>query len=131
MDEDTLAEIAAQLRDRVREEDAEANAKWLTEQLPDPADWFRLNFVLAAAVPTSSWLKLTEWTRPRHDPRLVDEIAVERACHGEKVPLTRVEMVAAVHRLSKRGVGLTEIAERLNLPPRTVSRYRATRGRVA
>jgi hypothetical protein len=63
---DRLAEIALQLVDRVRDDNPEANARWLRAQLPDPADQFRLLFVLAAAVPTDRpWAHLTAWARHR------------------------------------------------------------------
>lgn len=65
MDIDQLAEIAAQLVARLRDEPADANARWLQARVPDPQDWFRLAFVLASAVPTDrTWLALTSWTRP-------------------------------------------------------------------
>ncbi|GGN99868.1 hypothetical protein GCM10010112_94030 [Actinoplanes lobatus] len=61
---DRLAQVAAQLAARVREYGAEANGTWLRHQLPDPADRWRLIFVLAAAVPIDRpWLDLTAWTR--------------------------------------------------------------------
>jgi hypothetical protein len=58
-----LARIAVQLAVRVRDEDPEANGRWLAGELPDPADWFRLAFVLGAAIPDDrSWKQLTAWT---------------------------------------------------------------------
>lgn len=64
-DADRLAEVAAQLAARLREFSAEDNARWLAFTLPNPNDWFRLNFALAAAVPIDrTWLQLTSWTRP-------------------------------------------------------------------
>ena len=72
-DADRLAEVAAQLAGRMREFSAEDNARWLAFTLPDPSDWFRLAFVLAAAVPTDrTWLQLTSWTRP-DSPELIAE----------------------------------------------------------
>jgi len=66
VDEDRLAQVAAQLAARVRDDDPEANLRWLHGQLPDPADREALNFVLAAAVPVHvPWLTLTAWTRLR------------------------------------------------------------------
>lgn len=60
---DQLAQVAAGLACRVRDESAEANAKWLADQLPEPGDWWELCFALAAAVPLDrSWLQLTSWT---------------------------------------------------------------------
>jgi hypothetical protein len=65
-DEDRLAGIALELAVRVRDETTEDNGAWLLAQLPNPADWFRLAFVLAAAVPIDkSWLRLTAWTVAR------------------------------------------------------------------
>jgi len=62
MSPDRLAEVAAQLSARVREDDPEANGRWLASVLPDSADWFRLAFVLAAAVPVDrTWTELTAW----------------------------------------------------------------------
>jgi hypothetical protein len=61
-----LAQIATMLAARIRDDDPQANAAWLAEHLPDPGDWFRLAFVLAAAVPDDrTWGELTAWTRPR------------------------------------------------------------------
>lgn len=60
---DELAAIAIELAERVRDVDAEANGRWLAAVLPDPGDWFRLAFVLAAAVPDDrSWRSLTAWS---------------------------------------------------------------------
>lgn len=59
---DDLAAIAVQLAMRVRDEHPEDNGRWLAKVLPDPADWFRLAFVLAAAVPDDQpWTRLTGW----------------------------------------------------------------------
>jgi hypothetical protein len=59
-----LAEIAVELIVRIRDDSPEDNGRWLTAHLPDPGDWFRLAFVLAAAVPDDrSWQQLTAWTR--------------------------------------------------------------------
>jgi len=62
MDTNRLTEIAAQLVARVREDDPEANGRWLAAVLREPGDWFRLAFVLAAAVPDDqTWTQLTAW----------------------------------------------------------------------
>jgi hypothetical protein len=58
-----LARIAVELASRVRDVDPEANGRWLAAVLPEPSDWFRLAFVLAAAIPDDrSWRQLTSWT---------------------------------------------------------------------
>lgn len=73
MDEHRLAEIAAQLAARVRDDDPDANARWLASVLPDPGDWFRLAFVLAAAVPDDrTWSQLVRWTQP-DSPEVIAE----------------------------------------------------------
>lgn len=57
-----LEQLAQQLAAGVRYDDVEANARWLRASLPDPQDWFRLCFVLAAAVPDdATWAQLTSW----------------------------------------------------------------------
>lgn len=62
MDVDRLEQLAQQLVARMRDDDPAANARWLSAELSDPCDWFRLCFVLAAAVPDDrTWLDLTEW----------------------------------------------------------------------
>ena len=72
-DLDDLAEIAAQLVARVRDEGTSDNARWLAAVLPDPADWFRLAFTLACAVPAEKpWLALTRWASP-DSPELIAE----------------------------------------------------------
>ena len=61
---DRLAEVAAELVVRVRDEGPADNAAWLSTALPNPADRDNLLYVLAAAVPDDrSWLALTAWTR--------------------------------------------------------------------
>ena len=56
------------------------------------------------------------------DPLYVDEIAVDRACAGEEVSLTRVELAAAVGRLWARGLCCGQIAHRLGRDYRIVRR---------
>lgn len=64
LDEDTLAAIAIQLVGRVRDDDPEANGRWLLSLCPEPEHWWQLCFVLAAAVPTDQpWRNLTAWAR--------------------------------------------------------------------
>ena len=64
---DELARIAVELATRVRDIDAERNGIWLAAVLPEPGDWFRLAFVLAAAIPDDRpWAHLTAWTRAGH-----------------------------------------------------------------
>ncbi len=59
---DRLAAVAAQFVARVRDEDPQANSRWLYATLPDPADREALLYVLAAAVPVDrSWRSLTAW----------------------------------------------------------------------
>jgi hypothetical protein len=56
----------------------------------------------------------------------VDEIAVEKACRGDRsVRLNGVEMAAAFAYLNAHGCSLRQIAERLGVTARTVSRWRS------
>ena len=59
------------------------------------------------------------------EPDLVDVIAVERACAGERLPLTEAELSAAIRRLRRSGWSRTAIAERLDVPERIVARETA------
>lgn len=62
MELDTLRSVAAQLVGRVHDDDPDRNGVWLGCMLPDPADWWRLCFVLAAHVPTDrSMTELAAW----------------------------------------------------------------------
>ncbi len=126
MNEDELASVAAQLVARVRDEIAEDNARWLADACPDPMDQYRLLFVLAAAVPDDlPWKQLTAWTRmPRVPAGTVDEIAIERACHGESVVLTPTERGLAIKKLIARGLTGVQVANRLGVHRRTVERWR-------
>jgi hypothetical protein len=85
---------------------------------------------------------VVEYGLPREittDPTYVDEIAVEQACRGERVPLTEADRVEAVRRLRRSGLGLKKIAARLHLPAALVtaivypssSPHAATQRRVA
>jgi hypothetical protein len=60
------------------------------------------------------------------DPGDVDEIAVERACSGDRsVSLTRHEVWAAVARLQRQGLDLGQIATRLHREATVVRRILA------
>jgi hypothetical protein len=54
----------------------------------------------------------------------IDVIAVERACRGDAVPLSRRELLAAVARLERQGLSAKEISRRLHRSSRTVQRCR-------
>lgn len=67
---DEIARIAIELAGRVRDVDADRNGIWLHAVLPDPGDWFRLCFALAAAIPDDRpWTQLTAWTLLTPDRR--------------------------------------------------------------
>ena len=55
----------------------------------------------------------------------IDEIAVEQACNGRRVNLTRAERLAAVATLTERGYSEKQISELLGRPARTVARDKA------
>lgn len=59
---DRLAEVAAQLVGRVRDDEPEANHRWLRSQV-QPDQYEALIVILAAAVPIDrTWSQLTSWT---------------------------------------------------------------------
>lgn len=83
MDANRLAEIAAQLATRVREDDPSANARWLNAVTSDEDRWALL-FVLAAAIPVDvPWSVLTGWATSR------DRIALDRRPHGTMAAVRR------------------------------------------
>jgi hypothetical protein len=55
----------------------------------------------------------------------LDDVAIERACAGDPVGLTSAERAEAVARLTAAGVSANEIARRLRVTGRTVTRRRA------
>lgn len=52
----------------------------------------------------------------------LDPVAVERACDGDQVRLTRAERTQAVRTLRQQGLSLNQIAQRLHIDQRQVSR---------
>ena len=54
-----------------------------------------------------------------------DDVAVERACAGDRVPLRPLERREAVRRLTAAGMSAEQIADRLGTTARTVQRRRA------
>jgi hypothetical protein len=58
---------------------------------------------------------------------LVDQVAVDRAVHGERVPLRPVEQQAALRRLASHHPD-DEIGRRLGVAARTVARHRMSQG---
>ncbi len=73
---------------------------------------------------------LTE--QPDAEPDLVDVIAVDRACAGDRIRLTDAELSAAIRRLRRAGWSMNAIAEQLDAPERIVLREATTveRGRL-
>ncbi len=58
-------------------------------------------------------------------PDDVDEVAVERACQGDRtVRLNAAELAAAFRYLTARGCSASQIAGRLGVSDRTVKRWR-------
>jgi ATP/maltotriose-dependent transcriptional regulator MalT len=55
----------------------------------------------------------------------VDEIAVEKAMAGDRVPLTVRERAIVVRRLTAAGLSARRIGERLGVTARSVQRYRS------
>lgn len=59
-----------------------------------------------------------------HRPAALDEIAVQRAARGERVRLSRAERAEVVRRLTAAGLSAADIADRLGIAQRSVSRLR-------
>ena len=58
------------------------------------------------------------------DQDVLDQVAVERAMSGQRVPLTPAERRAAVAQLTRRGLSARRIAELLHTTSRTIVRIR-------
>lgn len=65
--------------------------------------------------------------RDSREPIAFDEIAVERALHGDPVKLRPVERAEVVHRLTAAGLSAAEIAPRVGIDKRSVQRIRDER----
>lgn len=124
---DHLAAVAMALAVRVRDEGPEENAAWLLEQLPDPADWFRLNFMSAIAMPVQdrSWDSLVAWARDGETPTPVHLPATARAVlAGRSEPMgVRRENRARVAELDAQRLPPEVIAERIGITTRSVYRH--------
>lgn len=67
------------------------------------------------------------WQRAYRRRRGFDEIAVERACLGDRMDLSRPERHAVIARLNRRGLPAWRIAELAGVTTRTVQRHRTGR----
>ena len=77
----TLESVAQQLAARVREDDPRDVWRWLGYSLADPADWFRLAILCAAAIPPDrTWRELTAWA---------DELSGSGCPQGTSAPVHR------------------------------------------
>ena len=59
-----------------------------------------------------------------HRPAAIDEIAVQRASRGERVRLSSAERAEVVRRLTAAGLSAADIADRLGIEKRSVTRLR-------
>lgn len=84
---DRLASIAAQLAGRVRDDNPDANARWL-ESITDERDRWELLFVQAAAIPADvKWSILTAWTRGERELKPCGTAAAAARHRYHKEPL--------------------------------------------
>lgn len=123
-DVDRLASIAQQLVARVRDDDPEANARWLNS-VATAADKDALNYVLAAAVPDDrTWSELVAWTgaasrrvvrnlRPHGSAAALrrHQYYGERACQACKAYDAERKRIQRNAALSSRGAGQPESTE--------------------
>lgn len=84
----------------------------------------------------ADWAERNGWTPPPPlpapeavDENDIDEIAVEKAVRGERVPLTRAETLVAWERMEALGLLPWQIADRLHTTPRTIARWRSRQHR--
>jgi hypothetical protein len=126
--DDRLAELACEFADRVGHDDPEDNLAWLLQNAPTERDLVEVCFTLAAPLSRLSWIRMMARRNTVTDDGIVDEIAVERACRGEHVPLTLTERRAVVETLLRRStrtpLTAREIANRSGMSVRQVVRVR-------
>lgn len=93
--------------------------------------------IVAARAKAKGWVPLLAWDDIDNDPEptaatekddSIDDIAVELACAGQKVKLTRAERHAAIRILHGRRYADPLIAETIHRPSRTVIRDRELLG---
>ena len=122
---DRLAEIAVELAVRIRDDEPDDIRAWL-HQHTTAQDRDDLIYVQAAANPATrlGWQRAVRWASPPTDPTHIDEIAVERACRGERVALTRAERAVAWAKLERRGMSAKAIGQTLGLTSRSIVRRR-------
>lgn len=60
--------------------------------------------------------------RSRPEDGLIDDIAVERAAKGERIPLTKAERDRAIRRMARRGVTYQVMAAHFGVSTKTVRR---------
>lgn len=92
----------------------------------------------AMGLPADTVTRLIAWSaaerRPEHPaPTLahadtIDEVAVQRAMDGTRTRLTLPERRLAIARLADQGLSDTQIADRLGVSLRTITRDRAKHG---
>ena len=63
--------------------------------------------------------------------QLLDEVAVERAMTGERLPLTQTERYEVVARLTRQGLSARRISELLHTTTRTITRLRGASQHIA
>ena len=83
---------------------------------------------LAGWAPPLAWDNIDD---PTETPNLgqrvdteMDDVAIMRATHGDHVTLTKAERTVAVARLTAQGLSADQVAERLHVTQRTVTRDR-------
>lgn len=85
----------------------------------------------ARAAATAANCRRRRLAPPRPASDWIDEIAVERAVHGDPVRLSFRERRVAIARLDRAGLSARAIGARIGITARTVQRYRSQAREVA
>jgi hypothetical protein len=93
---------------------------------PGPSDSARAYAAARGWTPDLLWADLAEGAEPAGAGGGVDRVAVERACAGEPVALSRAEREQAAAALLAAGHGVTAVARRLRLSGATAARLVAS-----
>lgn len=133
------AQLADELRFRVREDRPEDVRAWLRSEIHAireaeyrrgvPFDieeqWIALAMVQAAAQPDDArWLQLTDWRHGTYDDADdLDHVAIQRAVDGFRVRLTHAEQREVARRLAAKGLPNAVIADTLGISRHAVVKY--------
>ena len=89
--------------------------------------WLALQTLGGGGTKSTAWTTSQAYQAVRDNPSSIDQVTVDRAVHGDQVPLQPGEQQAALRRLAGQHSD-DEIGRRLGVATRTVVRRRTSQG---